>query len=145
MTRYSAQQLRDGAVRFFGAFDFDERPAGISPRRLPAWTRAQLPKALDDMLRMPSGVRMAFTTDSRLIRLFVQTTRLVTPPQPPRPRSSHVRHPRERLFHRRLDHARPIRRRPAARHGGCLAASAPRPALFSRGPVLSNGSTRKIP
>jgi hypothetical protein len=85
MTRYSAQQLRDGAVRFFGAFDFDERPAGISPRRLPAWTRAQLPKALDDMLRMPSGVRMAFTTDSRLIRLLVQTTRLVTPPQPPRP------------------------------------------------------------
>ena len=42
MTRYSAQQLRDGAVSFFGAFDFDERPAGISPRRLPAWTRAQL-------------------------------------------------------------------------------------------------------
>ena len=85
MTRYSAQQLKDGAVSFFGALDFDERPAGISPRRLPAWTRAQVPKALDDMLRMPSGVRMAFTTDSREIRLFVQTTRLVTPPQPPRP------------------------------------------------------------
>lgn len=85
MTRYSAQQLKDGAVSFFGAFDFDERPAGISPRRLPAWTRSQLPKALDDILRMPSGVRMAFMTDSRRIRLFVQTTRLVTPPQPPRP------------------------------------------------------------
>ncbi|HPU50708.1 MAG TPA: SGNH/GDSL hydrolase family protein [Burkholderiaceae bacterium] len=85
MTRYSAQQLRDGAVSFFGAFDFDERPAGISPRRLPAWTRAQIPKALDDILRMPSGVRMAFSTDSRELRLFVQTTRMVTPPQAPRP------------------------------------------------------------
>ncbi len=85
MTRYSAQQLRGGAVTFFGAFDFDERPAGVSPRRLPAWTRPQIPQALDVMLRMPSGVRMAFATDSRAIRLFVQTTKLATPPQPSRP------------------------------------------------------------
>lgn len=85
MTRYSAQQLKDGAVSFPGAFDFDERPEGISPRRLPAWTRLQIPQAMDAMLRMPSGVRMTFRTDAREIRLFVQTTRLVTPPQTPRP------------------------------------------------------------
>ena len=96
MTRYSAQQLKDGAVSFFGALDFDERPAGISPRRLPAWTRAQLPKALDDMLRMPSGVRMGFTTDSREIRLSVQTTRLVTPPQPARSTAANARKARPR-------------------------------------------------
>lgn len=85
MTTLSARQLKDGAVRFFGAFDFDERAAGISPRRLPHWTRAQIPQALDVMLRMPSGVRMAFATSSRTIRLSVQTTKLVTPPQPARP------------------------------------------------------------
>lgn len=85
MTTLSARQLKDGAASFFGAFDFDERPAGISPRRLPGWTRPQIPQALDVMLRMPSGVRMAFTTDSSTIRLSVQTTKLVTPPQPARP------------------------------------------------------------
>lgn len=85
MTRYSARQLREGAVCFAGVFDFDERPEGISPRRLPAWTRAQIPQAMDAMLRMPSGVRMTFRTDAREIRLFVQTTRLVTPPQAARP------------------------------------------------------------
>ncbi len=85
MTRYSARQLKEGAVSFPGAFDFDERPEGISPRRLPAWTRIQIPKAMDAMLRMPSGVRMTFRTDAREIRLFVQTTRLVTPPQSARP------------------------------------------------------------
>ncbi len=85
MTRYSASQLKEGAVCFPGAFDFDERPEGISPRRLPAWTRPQIPQAMDAMLRMPSGVRMTFRTDAREIRLFVQTTRLVTPPQAARP------------------------------------------------------------
>ena len=85
MTRYSARQLREGAVCFAGVFDFDERPEGISPRRLPAWTRAQIPQALDAMLRMPSGVRMTFRTDAHEIRLSVQTTRLVTPPQAARP------------------------------------------------------------
>jgi GDSL-like Lipase/Acylhydrolase family len=85
MTRYSARQLKEGAVCFPGAFDFDERPEGVSPRRLPAWTRPQIPQVMDAMLRMPSGVRMTFRTDAREIRLFVQTTRLVTPPQLPRP------------------------------------------------------------
>jgi len=85
MTQYSARQLKEGAVSFPGAFDFDERPEGISPRRLPAWTRLQIPQAMDAMLRMPSGVRMAFRTDTREIRLLVQTTKLVTPPQTARP------------------------------------------------------------
>jgi len=75
----------DGAVSFFGALDFDERSEGVSPRRLPAWTRLQVPQPMDAMLRMPSGVRMAFATDAREIRLIVQTTKLVTPPQSPRP------------------------------------------------------------
>jgi hypothetical protein len=85
MTRYSADQLRKGAVSFFGAFDFDRRADGVSPRRLPDWTRPQLPQPMDVMARMPSGVRLAFETDSRAIALDVQTTKMVTPPQAPRP------------------------------------------------------------
>lgn len=85
MPRYTAEQLRQGAVSFFGAFDFDERPDGISPRRLPAWTRMRLPQPMDVMVRMPSGVRLAFATASSALRLQVQTTRMVTPPASPRP------------------------------------------------------------
>lgn len=85
MSRFTARQLKDGAVSFFGAFDFDERGEGISPRRLPAWTRPQVPQVMDAVLRMPSGVRLAFSTDSRAVTLHVQTSRLVTPPAAARP------------------------------------------------------------
>jgi hypothetical protein len=83
--RWEGPALLQGAVRFAGALDFDRRPEGVSPRRLPAWTRPQLPQPMDVMVRMPSGVRLEFTTDARTIRLAVQTTRMVTPPQAPRP------------------------------------------------------------
>lgn len=63
-------------MEFIGALDFDHRPNGISPRRLPDWTRLQLPQNLNVMARMPSGVRLRFTTDSQRIALTVQTTRL---------------------------------------------------------------------
>jgi hypothetical protein len=85
MTSYSGATLMRGAVRFAGALDFDRRPEGVSPRRLPAWTRPQLPQPMDVMVRMPSGVRLTFYTNSRAIGLAVQTTRFVTPPQLPRP------------------------------------------------------------
>jgi len=85
MTSYSAAELSQGAVSFFGAFDFDERKDGFSPRRLPRWTRPQVPQPMDVMVRMPSGVRMAFGTSATTLRLRVQTTRMVTPPQLPRP------------------------------------------------------------
>ena len=84
MTRFSGEQLKNGAISVFGAFDFDQRPEGISPRRLPAWTRPQLPQPVDVMARMPSGVRLAFETDSRRIALAVQTTKLQMPPLPAR-------------------------------------------------------------
>jgi hypothetical protein len=85
MTRYTADDLAGGAVSVFGAFDSDRRAEGVSVRRLPAWTRAQVPQTMDVMVRMPSGVRLAFVTDAREIRLDVQTTRMVTPPAAPRP------------------------------------------------------------
>ena len=84
VTRISGDELIGGAVSVFGAFDFDRRPEGVSPRRLPAWTRPQLPQPVDVMARMPSGVRLAFDTDSRRIALAVQTTKLQMPPLPAR-------------------------------------------------------------
>jgi hypothetical protein len=85
MIRFSAEQIAAGAVSVLGAFDFDRRDAGVSPRRLPAWTRPQLPRTMDVMVRMPSGVRLAFITNADEIRLHVQTTRTVMPPQAARP------------------------------------------------------------
>jgi len=82
--KFDGNALEMGAVSFLGHYAFDRRPQGISPRRLPDWTRAQLPQATDVMVRMPSGVRMVFTTDAHAIQLTVQTTRMVTPPASPR-------------------------------------------------------------
>ena len=57
------------ALDIHGALDYDYRDSGISPRRLPDWTRQQLPQPLDIMARMPSGVRIRFSTDSSFVRL----------------------------------------------------------------------------
>jgi len=77
--------LLTAGIRFPGALDFDQRPAGLSPRRLPAWTRPQVPAVMDVIVRMPSGVRLSFVTDSAFIELQVQSTRMFTPPSAPRP------------------------------------------------------------
>ena len=72
-------------VTVLGALDYDQRGDAIAPRRLPDWTRSQVPQMLDVMLRMPSGVRIAFTTDSPTLSLRVNTTRMITPRAPRRP------------------------------------------------------------
>lgn len=84
MSCYTGRDLAAGVVNVVGAYDFDFRSEGVSPRRLPAWTRAQLPAVMDPIVRMPSGVRLAFVTNSTRIVLNAQTTRLVTPPAEPR-------------------------------------------------------------
>ena len=72
-------------VRAYGAMDFDAGDEGVSPRRLPAWTRPQLPPAVDAMARTPSGVRLQFNTDAtRLGLAFLATTRHLAG-QPRRP------------------------------------------------------------
>ncbi len=78
-------ELTSSPIEFRGALDFDVRKQGISPRRLPDWTRTQVPEMLDVMLRMPSGVRLAFTTSSETVELTVLTTRIVNEGRPPRP------------------------------------------------------------
>ena len=72
----AVRQLLGNAVRAYGAMDFDACDEGISPRRLPAWTRPQLPQAVEVMARMPSGVRLQFSTDTtRLGVEFLATAR----------------------------------------------------------------------
>lgn len=72
-------------VTIIGALDYDVRGEALAPRRLPAWTRPQVPQMLDVMLRMPSGVRLAFATNSSRVSLRVNTTRMVAPPATGRP------------------------------------------------------------
>jgi hypothetical protein len=81
----SIQELLEDTIEAVGALDFDVRREGISPRRLPAWTRAQLPEMMDVMVRMPSGVRLRFETNSSRIGLAFLSTNMITPPNERRP------------------------------------------------------------
>ena len=68
--------LENGPVRIVGALDVDRRPTGIVPRRLPNWTRPQVPLFMEIMVTMPSGVRLEFATTARRIELDVLPTRI---------------------------------------------------------------------
>lgn len=85
MTTLSFTEMEQSPIQFVGALDFDRRQEGLSPRRLPEWTRPQVPAFMDTMVRMPSGVRLSFRTDSTSIEVVVLTTRMVMPPRQPRP------------------------------------------------------------
>jgi lysophospholipase L1-like esterase len=78
--------LEDGPITWAGALDFERSPSGLVPRRLPAWTRPQIPDLLMDVVtKMPSGVRLAFTTTSTRIELDVLMTHLRMLPYAQRP------------------------------------------------------------
>ena len=62
-----------------GALDFDDRGTGLAPRRLPDWTRAQLPQPMDVVVRMPSGVRLRFATDSTTVGISFLATGMAMP------------------------------------------------------------------
>jgi hypothetical protein len=80
MQALSIHPLWQNTIEARGAMDVDRRGDAISPRRLPDWTRIQVPAMLDTMLRMPSGVRLRFQTDSPRIGLSFHATNMVTPP-----------------------------------------------------------------
>lgn len=66
-----------GPVEIIGALELRRSSSGLSPRRLPAWTAAQIPDAfMDLMVQMTSGVRVAFRTDARRIALDALVTGL---------------------------------------------------------------------
>ncbi|MFT5561307.1 MAG: hypothetical protein ACJAYE_002321 [Candidatus Azotimanducaceae bacterium] len=85
MKRLDFSTLIPDKIVCHGALDFDFRPKGISPRRLPNWTRAQVPRVMDVIVRMPSGVRLVFDTDATEISVTALATNLVTPPAVKRP------------------------------------------------------------
>ena len=62
-----------------GALGFDNRDGGLAPRRLPDWTRPQLPQPMDVMVRMPSGVRLRFATESTTVGISFLATNMAMP------------------------------------------------------------------
>ena len=68
-----------------GALGFDSRDGGLAPRRLPDWTRAQLPQPMDVVVRMPSGVRLRFATESASVGISFLATNWAMPNRPRRP------------------------------------------------------------
>ncbi len=79
------RDLIAAAVVDHGALDFDDRGTGLAPRRLPDWTRAQLPQPMDVVVRMPSGVRLRFATDSTTVGVSFLATNTVMPGRERRP------------------------------------------------------------
>ncbi len=72
----------NGPFEFVGALDVAATGSGYVPRRLPSWTKPQLPDiAMDLVVQMPSGVRMRCRTDARTIEVDVQLTLLRILPQ----------------------------------------------------------------
>ncbi len=74
MNVIAGNELTDSPVRFTGALGFDRTKTGLSPRRLPEWTRSQIPPPMELMVRMTSGVCLTFVTDSPSIVLRAMTT-----------------------------------------------------------------------
>jgi hypothetical protein len=85
MQQLNIKELLGNPIAAHGAMDYDERGSGISPRRLPAWTRMQTPQMMDVMVRMPSGVRLRFNTTSGRLGIEFLATNMVTPPAERRP------------------------------------------------------------
>jgi hypothetical protein len=68
--------LLDGPIRISGALELERTPVGVRPRRLPGWTRSQLPSEFCDMVvAQPSGVRLEFGTAATRLQLDVLITR----------------------------------------------------------------------
>jgi hypothetical protein len=79
-----AVSLTSDRLRIAGALDFDQRSTGLVPRRLPAWTRPQLPDVMVGlMVQMASGVRLELQTDASEIELDVLVTILQYTDLPP--------------------------------------------------------------
>jgi hypothetical protein len=77
--------LVGGVVELRNSLGLDQHDDGVSPRRLPEWTRPQIPDLfVEAMVRMGSGVRVAFRTDSPLVELVVLTTSFRGTDEPPR-------------------------------------------------------------
>jgi hypothetical protein len=68
--------LPDDRIEVAGAITFDVTPTGITPRRMSAAYRHQLPMEVDFLASSPSGVRLRFATDSPTAALELLATHL---------------------------------------------------------------------
>ena len=63
--------LQASLSQIVGAFDFDKTNTGITPRRLPAFTRLRAPEEMQRVITTPSGIRIEFLSDTAEIELDV--------------------------------------------------------------------------
>ena len=79
--------FENGPVEVRGAFELDRTPHGLLPRRLPAWTRPQIPDVfMHTQVTLTAGVRIVFATDSPVVELTVHPRtihQIVEPQRPP--------------------------------------------------------------
>lgn len=73
--------LLGGPMRITGALDFDRRAGGIIPRRLPDWTRPQVPPFMVAVATQPSGIRLELVSDTRALELDLKLARFDRPPK----------------------------------------------------------------
>ena len=67
--------LDQGPVEIRGALDLDRAGEGVTPRRLPRWTRPQIPDLMmEATVAMSSGVRVALRTSSPWLELDAHPT-----------------------------------------------------------------------
>jgi len=77
--------FESGEVQTRGAWERDRTPDGFLPRRLPAWTRPQLPDIfMNTMVTMTAGVRLVFATDSPVVELTCHPRSIHTVTEPVR-------------------------------------------------------------
>jgi len=75
-----------GAVEVRGALELDRTSDGWLPRRLPAWTKPQLPDIfMNTMVTMTAGVRIVFATDSPVVEFVSHPRTIHTLPSVVRP------------------------------------------------------------
>jgi len=56
-------------LAFAGALDLASNDSGFIPRRLPAWTKPQITDvAMEAVVQLPAGVRLALTTSTTASR-----------------------------------------------------------------------------
>lgn len=73
-------------IEFVGAMELDHGTNGIGIRRLPAWTRPQIPDPfMDAMVSACSGVRIVFETDAEIVEIEAEVTSFRYAGTPARP------------------------------------------------------------
>lgn len=77
MPQLLLSNLIPDSVECVGALHLEHTNTGLRPHRLPEWTRTQVSEGLRVMSRMPSGVRLQFQTDSKIVGLELLVTRMV--------------------------------------------------------------------